>query len=102
METMKTLAELTENYLWQSIEFDETKGYPYGMDLFYECQICQRIVPSLPDKKNRDTEVECSCGNLIVDADAGRLYVSKPNSVKLYKRIPKGNLNKYVLNPQVD
>lgn len=84
---MEKQKELKNNYSWQQIEFDEAEGYPFGEDLFYECQVCFWLVPSLPSKAERDTVVECQCGNVSVDADAGRLFVSKSRSVKLYKRI---------------
>lgn len=83
---MEKQEELRRYYLWRPVEFDEENGYPFGENLFYECQICQQLVPSLPDRADRDLAIECSCGNVIIDADAGRILVSKPNSIKLYKR----------------
>ncbi|MGZ8935863.1 MAG: hypothetical protein ACXW04_13300 [Methylobacter sp.] len=71
---------------WRQLKFDEAEGFPFGEDLFYECQVCFELVPSLPSKVERNAAVECQCGNVYVDADAGRLYVDKPGSVRLYKR----------------
>jgi hypothetical protein len=71
---MKAQDELRKNYSWEQIEFDETKGYPFGNDLFYECQFCRQLVQSCPDKADRDKAFEYNCNNLIIDADAGRIY----------------------------
>ncbi len=86
---METQNELKKNYSWEQVGFDETTGYPFGNDLFYECQFCRQLIQAYPDKADRDKAFECSCKNLIIDADAGRIFISKPNSTKLYKRISR-------------
>jgi hypothetical protein len=55
-------------------------GYPAGPDIFYECGICGESVPSQPP----DAEA-CSCRNIIVDADAGRVSVKDPSRFKAYR-----------------
>ena len=42
-------------------------GWPAGSDIFYKCEICGDIIPSLPDGS-----VLCSCRNMWLDVDYGR------------------------------
>jgi hypothetical protein len=64
----------------QYIYFDQSKGYPVGGDLYYECISCGESYPSRPlDNKY------CSCGNLGIDIEAGRISVQNDFNVRLYK-----------------
>lgn len=54
-------------------------GYPTGPDIFYECGICGDSVPSMPDNA-----AACSCRNIVVDADAGRVSVKDKGKFKAY------------------
>lgn len=62
------------------VEFDPEKGYPAGQSLRYECVLCGDTMPSFPSEY-----VECKCGNLSIDVDAGRLSVENPITIKLYE-----------------
>jgi hypothetical protein len=64
----------------QYIEFDHKQGYPSGPDLFYECQRCGKMLPSMA-KDN----VWCDCYNLCVDVDFGRLAVQDDSLVRLVR-----------------
>lgn len=64
----------------QIIDFDSKQGYPKGDDLFYECQRCKKLVPSMPDKN-----LWCDCYNLCVDVDEGRLAVQDESSLKIVR-----------------
>ena len=41
------------------VEFDAKSGYPRGPDLFYECQICRSLLPSMPSDNT-----DCLCFNI--------------------------------------
>ena len=73
--------------IWEEIEFDVTKGWPAGSKLYYKCTKCGSLVPSLPSQAELDLEWECSCGNLYVDEDAGRMGADDPSCVKLLKKL---------------
>lgn len=62
------------------IYLDVRGGYPAGADIFYECGICGESVLSMPP----DAEA-CSCRNIIVDADAGRVSVKDAGRFKVYR-----------------
>jgi hypothetical protein len=61
-------AEFDTTFQSSSVAFDPTSGYPVGESLFYECGLCRDVLPSAPP----DSEV-CTCGNLYIDVDAGRI-----------------------------
>lgn len=65
---------------WASVSFDPARGYPVSGDLHYECLGCQQRVPSLPHDS-----VGCTCGNLFIDVDAGRVSVKDVSKVVLKK-----------------
>lgn len=62
------------------VDFDPRQGYPRGADLFYECQRCHKVLPSIPDGN-----IWCDCYNVTVDVDAGRLGVKDESLVKLIR-----------------
>lgn len=62
------------------VDFDPRQGYLRAADLFYECQQCHKVLPSIPD-----SNVWCDCYNLMVDIDAGRLGVQNESQVKLIR-----------------
>jgi len=64
----------------QYVEWDPRKGYPAGPDLFYECGLCGDVIPSLPE--NADA---CRCGNVSVDADAGRVSVRDNEKLRIFR-----------------
>lgn len=59
--------------------FDPTSGYPAGENFFYECLKCGEILPSLP----KDS-IMCSCKNIAIDVDYGRISIKNNNLVKLF------------------
>ena len=58
---------------------DPSAGYPAGSDLSYECRQCGGSVPSLPERS-----VGCSCGNVFIDVDYGRVCIRDHNKVRLF------------------
>jgi len=54
---------------------------PSGPNLFYECVLCGKEIPSLPADN-----IQCECRNISVDVDAGRLSIRHYDSVKLFYR----------------
>jgi ribosomal protein S27E len=67
--------------MWTEIPFNPSQGYPVGKDLFYECSDCGERVPSLPQES-----IQCSCGNIFIDADAGRMAVKDESKIRLLRR----------------
>jgi len=63
------------------IDFDESKVYPTGEGLYYECKLCGSHVSTVNIKEAGF----CNCRNLHVDVDYCRVSVKSPNSVKLIK-----------------
>jgi hypothetical protein len=64
---------------FKEIEFDETKGFPTGEGLYYECELCG----SRRSTVNIKEAGFCDCRNLHVEVDYCRISVKKPESVKL-------------------
>jgi hypothetical protein len=62
------------------------KGYPFGKNIFYECEVCGSIVKSAPE--NLD---ECKCKNIIVDMGAGRIITRDDLKIKVFEE----KINKY-------
>jgi len=61
------------------INFDPTKGYPVGLDVYFECCLCRGTLQSLPKHS-----VACKCRNIIVDVDAGRIAVKDIAQIKAF------------------
>ena len=64
------------------IGIKNTSEAPIGRDIFYQCGICQSIIPSMP-KDN----TECSCGNLGIDKDMHRLWVNDYSSFVVLRKV---------------
>lgn len=60
--------------------FDPAAGYPAGASIEYECTRCGATVPSQP--ANADA---CSCRNIVVDGDAGRVSVQDHAAMRVYR-----------------
>ncbi len=58
-----------------------TGGYPAARDLYYECGTCGELVPSLPADN-----AFCSCRNIIVDVEAGRISIKRHSDVRLVRQ----------------
>ena len=52
------------------IQFDPKQGYPAGSKIEYKCLRCGDTLPSVPS-----IPVQCSCRNVRIDVDAGRVSV---------------------------
>lgn len=61
------------------IPFDPSRGYPADSNLYYACLGCSESLPSLPN----DSAV-CSCGNIAIDVDYGRISIKDHGSVRLF------------------
>jgi len=72
-------SNLTRNYY----HFDPSKGYPAGSNLYYECLRCGDTVPSLPNDS-----IHCSCRNIMIDADYGRIKIQDHSKAKLFSSGP--------------
>ena len=57
------------------VGISDTKDAIRGKDIYYKCDKCQSIIPSLP----KDNE-NCSCGNIGIDKDLDRLFVEEHSS----------------------
>lgn len=62
------------------IEFDSASGYPSGSFVFYECIKCGGILPSLPDRG-----IGCSCRNIFIDVDAGRISIKDDSLLRIFE-----------------
>ena len=61
------------------VEFDETKGFPAGDGLYYECKLCggRRSTFNLKEAGF------CKCRNLHIDIDYCRVSIKQPGTVRL-------------------
>ena len=64
-----------KNYL----DIDTANGYPAGEKIWYECLICGVTLPSIPPHS-----IACTCRNVIVDVDAGRVSVKDLSRFKAF------------------
>jgi len=68
-------------------DLKSASGYPTGINLFYECTKCGDVLPSLP----KDS-LSCSCKNLHIDVDYGRLAVADHSCFKIFLEEDNKNL----------
>jgi hypothetical protein len=61
------------------IRFDPAAGYPAGAAIRYRCGSCGDVLSSLPDRP-----IACSCRNVTIDADAGRLAVKDHSAFEAF------------------
>jgi hypothetical protein len=74
-------AEFEALYSSKRMTFDLRAGFPAGDGLFYACDLCGDVIPSRPAESDG-----CSCGNLSIDVEWGRLGASKgDHSVSLFQ-----------------
>ena len=59
--------------------FNAKLGYPAGSNLFYECTGCGEVMPSFPDDS-----IVCSCRNISIDIDYGRISIKNHDLVKVF------------------
>ena len=67
----------------QYIAFDPKQGYPAAKDIAYECLQCGDVVSSIP---GNDEPWVCTCKNVRVDPDAGRVSVRDDSKMKAFRR----------------
>jgi hypothetical protein len=72
----------TSSYDTLDIAINNTKDAIKGKDIYYKCNKCQSIIPSIP-KDN----VSCACGNIGIDKDLNRLFIMDYSSFLILKRI---------------
>jgi hypothetical protein len=73
--------EFDAAYRSKKVTFDLRSGFPAGTNLFYACDSCSDVVPSLPTES-----LGCSCGNLFVDVEFGRLGAREgDHTISLYE-----------------
>jgi hypothetical protein len=78
-------ADFERSFVVDAMSFDAASGYPQGDDLYYQCSLCGDIVRSQPIES-----AECSCGNLVVDSDTGKLLPRNGDgSVKVLHAHPR-------------
>jgi hypothetical protein len=59
--------------------FDPNAGYPAGGNLYYECVTCGVVLPSSPSDSTL-----CSCGNIAIDVDYGRISIKDHAAARLF------------------
>ena len=63
------------------LDFDSSSGYPASKEMWYECSKCGDTVESYPDDSTH-----CTCRNIMIDADYGRIVIQDHSKVKLFKK----------------
>ena len=66
----------------QYIDFDPKQGYPAGKTIVYECLACGGTVSSMPSYQE---PWACTCGNVSVDGDAGRVSVTNAAQLRAFR-----------------
>lgn len=65
------------------VYFDESKGFPIGESLYYECELCGTRLSTV----NIREAGFCECRNLHIDVDYCRVSIKTHGSVKLLELI---------------
>ena len=75
-----------KNYIYEILKkgISDTSEAPKGKDIYYQCNKCQSIIPSLP-KDN----IYCSCGNIGIDRDMNRLFVKDYSNFVILRKTGK-------------
>jgi hypothetical protein len=63
-------------------KYQNSSEVPKGKHLFYRCDACQSIIPSLPKES-----VACSCGRVGIDVDAWRLWFDEPDQFTVLRSL---------------
>lgn len=63
------------------LTFDPSLGYPQGSNIYYECGQRGAVIPSQPDDG-----IGCSCRNIFIDVDAGRVSVKDHSQFKVFTK----------------
>lgn len=67
------------------LRFDSSQGFPVGDNLYYECLRCGDFLPSLPNDN-----IACSCENIAIDIDYGRVHVDDPSQLRAFLVVVDG------------
>ena len=62
--------------------FDDKVSNPRGVGIYYRCDICGDMLYSYSPHA-----VACSCRNLVLDVDAGRISAKAPNKVSIMELV---------------
>jgi hypothetical protein len=52
------------------------------VDLFYQCDICNDIIPSVPDDNTN-----CQCANISIDRDMNRMFVKEFSKFTILRKL---------------
>ena len=63
------------------LEVDLKKGYVAGKNIFYECESCGDVLPSLPESE----VAECRCKNILIDISSARIGARDESKVKIFE-----------------
>lgn len=66
-------------------QIDWSKGFPAGDNLYYECLCCGESIPYLPVDN-----VACSCENIAINVDCGRVHADEPGQVRAFLVVDEG------------
>ena len=62
-----------EIILWK---INDTGDAPKGKDIYYQCNLCKDIVPSVSGDK-----LNCKCGNISIDWELSKLVVKDYSNI---------------------
>jgi hypothetical protein len=65
------------------IDFNPKRTWPTKPSYYYECGLCGSVIPSQPADN-----VECSCGNFMIDVGACRIRAINEEAMKLFEEVP--------------
>jgi hypothetical protein len=71
-----------DSYEILRIGISDTRDATREKDIFYKCDKCQSVIPSMP-KDNTN----CLCGNIGIDKDLNRLFVEGYSSFIILRKI---------------
>lgn len=67
------------------LPLNREQGYPAGGNLYDECLRCGGVIPSLPVDS-----MGCSCHNIFIDVDYGRLVIRDHDSAPIREGVRTG------------
>ena len=70
------------NYVVIGINYASTAAVPKDDDIFYRCDDCGDIIPSVPSHN-----IGCKCGNVFIDKDYWRLIVADLTKLSVLRKI---------------
>ena len=79
LERRKNEREKSEKMRRIYKSFDTENHPPTGKNLFYECLVCENVIPSL--QKGKTT---CACKNILIESNSNRVVIRNKSKVKLF------------------